>query len=129
MKNFDYYTKPNIFYPRKQDYITYYVYNEGKVITKTVGYEKSKTLLKYEYPGAVIQEILDKKAFEEHQRQFDEELQSRLEEFKNDLYEEFGVSDNPKRHKAYEYAWENESSYGLSKVHEVFGQLVELIED
>ena len=129
MKPFDYYSKPQTLYPNKQDYIRYFVYDRGEVLETTYGYEKSKAELKEEYPNAVIQEVLDDEGYKAHQKQYGEETHKLHEEFVNDLFEEFGVSDNPKRYKAFHLAWEKGHANGLEEVYNEFYDLVELIKD
>lgn len=54
----------------------------------------------------------------------------RLEqEFKEDLLEENGVTDNPKADLCYQKAWEIGHHGGLSEVEIVFSDLVELIQE
>ncbi len=54
--------------------------------------------------------------------------QSRLnEEFKNDLYKEFGVEENPKREKCFLLAYEQGHSSGRGEVYNYFAEFVELI--
>ena len=130
MKPFDYYSKPQTLYPNKQDYTTYYVYDDGKVISKSrygdyVDYVKPT--LKTKYPNAVIQEVLDEEGYKAHRKQYNAESAKLREEFVNDLFEEFDVGDNPKRHKAFDYACDKGGSY--SDVYDVFTDIVELIED
>jgi len=127
MKPFDYYSKPQTLYPNKQDYISYYVYDKGKVLWSAPGYEKSKAQLEKEYPDAVIQVVMDNEGYNEHKKQYGEETHKLHEEFVNDLFEEFGVSDNPKRNRALHYAQEKGDSY--SEIYDVFCDIVELIED
>ena len=129
MKPFDYYSKPQTLYPNKQNYIKYYVYDRGKVLWSAFGYEKDKAELKEEYPNAVIQEVLDEEGYKEHQKQYGEETHKLYEEFVNDLFEEFGVTDNPKRHKAFQVAWQQGHAYGFEEVYNKFDDLVELIRD
>ncbi len=55
--------------------------------------------------------------------------ESRLTEmFKTDLYEEYGVSDNPKRNVLFSKAWSMGHSSGLNEVLNYFDDLVELIQ-
>lgn len=129
MKPFDYYSKPQTFYPNKKDYITFYVYDRGQVVAKSFGFEKSKRQLMDEYPNAVIQEVLDDEGYKAHIKQYDEETHKLHEEFVNDLFEEFGVGDNLKRHKAFALAWERGHSSGYKEVYNQFYDLVELIRD
>jgi hypothetical protein len=129
MKPFEYYSKPQVVYPNKKDYITIYVYDKGQVVSKTVGFEKSKRQLMDEYPNAVIQELLDEDGYKVHLKEYREEVQKLHEEFINDLFEEFGVSDNLKRHKAFDLAWEKGHAYGFSEVYSEFSDIVELIKE
>lgn len=129
MKPFDYYSKPQTLYPNKKDYITFYVYDKGVVLWSGPTWERDKAELKEEYPNAVIQEVLDEGGYKAHQKQYGEETHKLHEEFVNDLFEEFGVSDNPKRHKAFHLAWEKGHANGLEEVYNEFYDLVELIKD
>ena len=82
-----------------------------------------------EYPNAVIQEVLDEDAYKAQRKQYGEEIHKLHEEFVNDLYENFNVTDNPKRFKCFELAWEKGHSNGLEEVYNEFYDLVELIRD
>jgi hypothetical protein len=54
--------------------------------------------------------------------------QARLEaEFKEDLFAEFGVSNNPLREKAYEMAYASGHSSGYAEIYNHFSDLAELI--
>lgn len=48
-------------------------------------------------------------------------------QFKLDLFDEHEVSENPKREKAFEIAWDQGHSAGLSEVASYFSDIVELI--
>lgn len=50
-----------------------------------------------------------------------------LDEFKNDLFEELGITENPKRDILFAKAWENGHSSGLYEVYSISNDLVELI--
>jgi len=127
MKPFDYYNKPKTLYPKKSDYITYYVYDKGECLYKGSTFYTSKQEVKENYPNAVIQEVLDDDAYKAHLKEYKDECSKLRQEFVNDLFEEFGVSDNPKRNKALHYAQEKGDSY--SEIYDVFCDIVELIED
>jgi Tol biopolymer transport system component len=133
MKPFDYYSKPQTLYPNKKDYITLYAYDKGQVVSKSFGFQKSKRQLMDEYPNAVIQEVLNEESYKAHQKQYGEEKHKLHEEFMNDLFEEFGVSDNPKRYKVFliasNIAWEKGHGNDLKEVYNKFYDLVELIKD
>ena len=129
MKPFDYYSKPQIDYPNKKDYITFYVYDKGECLWSGFHWIKDKAELKEEYPNALIQEVLDEDAYKAHQKQYAEETHKLEEEFKNDLFGEYSVRDNPKRFKCFELAWEHGHSSGHSEVYNYFGDFVELIRE
>lgn len=50
-----------------------------------------------------------------------------VQQFKNDLFEEFDVTNNPKRDLCYAKAWEHGHSAGLAEVANYFSDFVELI--
>jgi hypothetical protein len=127
MKPFLYYSRPQTLYPNKSDYIAYYVYDKGECLYKGSTFYTSKQEVKEVYPNAVIQEVLDEDAYKAHFKEYMEECSKLREEFENDLFEDFGVSDNPKRNRALHYAQEKGDSY--SEIYDIFCDIVELIED
>jgi len=129
MKPFDYYSKSQTAYPNKKDYITFYVYDKGECLWSGPTWEKDKAELKEEYPNALIQEVLDEEGYKAHHLQYTDEKHKLHKEFVNDLFEEFGVSDNLKRYKAFNLAWEKGHANGLGEVYNKFDDLVELIKD
>jgi predicted nucleic acid-binding protein len=133
MKPFDYYSKRQTAYPHNKDYITFYVYDKGACILeeKSISATGSitKSHLKQKYPNAVIQEVLNEEEYKAHLKQYGEETHRLHEEFVNDLFNHFNVSDNPKKHKVFEIAWEKGHAYGHEEVYNVFYDLVELITD
>jgi hypothetical protein len=52
-----------------------------------------------------------------------------METFTNDLFEDLGITDNPKRYKLYSIAWEMGHSSGFQEVYNYALQLVDLIKD
>ena len=129
MKPFDYYSKQKTDYPNKNNYYTFYVYDKGVVLWSGPNWEKDKAELKEEYPNALIQEVLDEDAYKARRQEYDVESAKLDREFQNDLFEDYGVSDNPKRFKCFELAWEHGHSSGLEEVYVYFGDLVVLIQD
>ena len=129
MKPFDYYSKQKTDYPNKNNYYTFYVYDKGVVLWSGPNWEKDKAELKEEYPNALIQEVLDEDAYKARRQEYDVESAKLHREFQNDLFEDYGVSDNPKRFKCFELAWEHGHSSGLEEVYGYFGDLVVLIQD
>ena len=129
MKPFDYYSKPQTSYPNKKDYIISYVYDKGECLWSGPTWEKDKAELKEEYPNALIQEVLDEDAYKARRQEYDVESAKLDREFRDDLFEDYGVSDNPKRFKCFEIAWEKGHSFGLEEVDGRFGDFVELIKE
>lgn len=127
MKPFDYYSTPQTLYPNKSDYITLYVYDKGECIY--TGNILSKTELKQKYPNAVIQEVLDEDGYKIHCEQYAFEKVELVQEFQDDLFKAYGVSDNPKRFKCFELAWEHGYSSGHYEVYNYFRDFAELIRD
>jgi hypothetical protein len=127
MKPFDYYSKPQTFYPNKTDYITFFVYDKGKLLYEGNYYTKNE--LKMSYPNAVIQEVLDEETYKAHLKEYDDERAKLEQEFQDDLFAEFNVTDNPKRSKCFELAWDNGHAHGHSEVYNYFSDFVELIYD
>ena len=127
MKDFNYYETTSITYPRSTDYTTYYVYDKGKTIWHG-SYNEYKNNKDVSFPkGFTFQKIVDSDALKEHAAKYREEYNRLLREFKEDLFEEFGVSQNPKREQCYSLAYEDAHSYGLESVYDKFSELVELI--
>ena len=125
MKPFDYYSVRNVLWPNKRDYITLHVYDKGICLYQ--GRDKTKSELKTQYPDAVIQEVFDEESYKEHRKLFDDESGRLHQEFKEDLFTEFGMSKHPKREKIFNYAWEEGHACGLEDVYGVFSDIVELI--
>ena len=127
MKPFDYYSKPKTIYTHKKDYITFYVYDKGECLWSGFHWIKDKAKLKEEYPNALIQEVLNEDAYKAHRKEYYDERNKLYQEFQNDLFEAYGVSDNPKRFLLLTKVEDLRDSY--SEIYDLFGDLVELIED
>ena len=125
MKPFDYYSKAQTLYPNKKDYITFYVYDKGACIYSESSLSNTKSNLREDYPNAVIQEVLDEEAYKAHRKEYCDERNKLYQEFQNDLFEEYGVSDNPKRFLLLTKVEDIRDSY--SEIYDLFGDLVELI--
>lgn len=52
-----------------------------------------------------------------------------LETFKRDLFEDFEVSNNSRKDRAFELAWDRGHSCGYTEVYNCFADLVGLIKD
>lgn len=151
MKDFKYYGSNPYHYPNKDDYKRYNVYKEDQVLRIDVSsiedvYEipevaeviSGKSFPKHQYKTCVfdlcskhkivIFEYYDNDLYLDHKKQYNEESGKRHDEFINDIFEEFHVTDNPKRDKCFSLAWEYGHSSGYSEVYNHFSDLVELIQ-
>lgn len=127
MKPFDYYSKTKTIYPSKKDYTTFYAYDKGECLNIRSNFYTSKREVERDYPNAVIQEVLDEEAYKAHGKEYDDERAKLDQEFQDDLFKEFNVTDNPKRFKCFELAWDKGHAYGHSEVYNCFSDFVELI--
>jgi hypothetical protein len=128
MKPFSYYS-PSTQSPSKGDYRVIYLYDKGEVIWKGRFKDDEHGYLDTvrKYPEAVKQNTVDGEAYRQARIAHQKEVNRLFEEFKNDLFEEFGVAGNPKRWQCFEIAndWSNGS--GKEGIYEKFEILVELI--
>jgi hypothetical protein len=58
---------------------------------------------------------------------YNENVAELREKFKKDLFKHYGISNNPKREIAWDYAWNHHSS-GIQSVAEIMGEIISLIE-
>lgn len=134
MKPFDYYSKPQTSYPSNLDYTTVFVYDKGEVIWSGAHSEYTSTIMD-NHPTAVVQKVFDKDSFKKHRDRHNEESCRLHQQFISDLYAEFGVSDNPKKDKAFALAWDralaraNSFDDRYTYTYEYFKDLTELIKD
>lgn len=125
MKPFDYYGTADIPYPVKSEYVIIYVYSEGKILWQGRG-ENSAEVRK-QYPDALIESHFDKEAYGERVGAHRDAMAKKENEFIQDLFEEFGVTDNPKKGLCYSIAYADGHAYGFSEIYSKFSDLVELI--
>lgn len=131
MKPFHHYTKTSTGLPNKKDYETIYLYHAGKVLWEghwyDCDYPDALDDLKIQYPGAVQQDVLDTDAYNEHKLAYQEEKERLWEKFKQDLFEEYGVSDNSKRFDCFTLAYSRRKGEELEHIYKEFSELCPLI--
>lgn len=124
MKSFDYYSSANKTYINPVDYTTVYVYSQGVCLAAVPAGEFTREL----YPDKVlIERSIDQNALNAARKEASQRAATLHEEFKNDLYKEFCVEDNPKREQAFQIAWEYGHSSGYEDVCNHFCNIVDLI--
>lgn len=127
MKDFMYYGGLKLHYPQEKDYTHIFMYDNGQVIFKGTWWDFRNKKGTFP-PTAVKQEVLAEEAFEKAKKEYNEEIQKRFTEFKQDLEKEFGVEGNPKADLLFAKAWEfGDSNGGYSEAYNYYEDLVDLI--
>lgn len=125
MKRYEYYNgadiqKPELNYPKKPARPNIKPNASSQEIMAYAGLVK-------EYEGKLAQHALDVAAYNEARKPYNKMISDRAEEFKKDLFEECGVTDNPKADNAYSIAYEYGHSSGFAEIATHFFNIVELI--
>ena len=116
MKDFKYYTTYETLFPNKSDYL----YCEcGEWIKETHKF-CPQCGKKTEYEERI-------KMYKNHVRKYRNEEQQKHDEFKEDIFKEFDVLNNPKKDPLFDKVWDIGHSNGYYEVYVTFEDLVELI--
>lgn len=127
--------KNKLRYPRMADYSTVYVYKDGELKRTFAGTDRlsrSQSLALEEGLGGpfVMERVLGREeeaSFLEAMKNYRKEDNRLWQMFKDDLFEEFDVADNPKRELCFAKAQDRGSGTGHEGIFEAFEELVELI--
>ncbi len=141
-------------YPQKKEFTTLYVYHRGTVlaIINATNIVEEATILDAkleelgiavgnkglpenisELPqklfslGVVVEKVVNTDVYRMAKDGHDTIIRARVSEWKKELYEYYGVTDNPKADAVYEKAYDRGHSYGYGEVSSSFGNLVDLI--
>lgn len=132
--NFDKYVN-TLPYPDRNDYTTTFYYKAGKCVGQRIGagavtFPDGRSMMAVQVVPKdwVTEKVVDEAAFREGQERYIAEARRLEELFKADLFEEFGVSDNPKRELCYVIAYRSGHSHGYSEIYAEFSDIVELIQ-
>jgi hypothetical protein len=128
-----------------KDFTTYNVYKGGKVLclnsaanvvteyfidsnfgvsfADTFGRVKDKL----KHNGFLIEETFDKDAYNKHRQEYRDESNRLEAQFKTDLEEEYGVTDNPKKDLLYSKAYDDGHSGGFNDIESSYADMVDLI--
>jgi len=122
--NFDKYVN-NVPYPRKKDFTEWYHYKGGNFLGKTKNneYEDANILF-----GAVIEKVVDEEAYKAAREAYYREENKMMGLFADDLADELGISNHPKKDKFLHLCWQEGHSGGFSEVYNVACTWVELLE-
>lgn len=108
-------------YPDKADFTTMYVYKNGKVIWK--GPKSDSTWA----PSGVKEYVFDEEGYKKVRTVYYKNQSDMNTLFVKDLFEEFGVTNNPKANKCYAIVYEHGHSSGNEEIYYWFMELVDLI--
>lgn len=117
--NYDDY-KVTLEYPNKKDFMTTYYYKGGECIETVQGYGPDKN-------GFVIERSVNELDYKNARTIYKNAEYSAYTKFKNDLFNELGIENNPKRELLFSKAWEMGHSSGYYSVFEHAEDLVDLI--
>jgi hypothetical protein len=127
----------NFPYPRKEEFRTRYQYRGGAAVAKQVNGGTIELVGPKVYPdnAAVLEALVrcvkedvdDEGSYKAALTAYGRET-VRLESlFRRDLFEDLGITDNPRADKLYSMAWEHGHSVGYSEVYNYACDLAELI--
>jgi hypothetical protein len=76
---------------------------------------------------AVLEKATRDAAYKEAKTAYNAETARLMQQFKADMFEDLGITDNPKADKLYAKAWDYGHSSGLREVYNYAADLVDLI--
>jgi len=79
--------------------------------------------------GLTVEKDFDSVQYKKAQTSYRAVIGERIDAFRKDLYEHYGVTDNPKADAVYDKAYDRGHSAGFGEVSAYFGDLVDLIVD
>jgi hypothetical protein len=121
MKDISYYSTNTLPYPNPDHFKVVYVYQQGKTVARVPGYKWND--VKSEYVGMVTEIVRDDAALKKARVEYGAETSRLTAEFRADLFEDNGVTDNPKAAKAYSLAWGYGHASGLGEVKQYFEEV------
>jgi hypothetical protein len=109
----------------KDEFTWVYVYSKGSKVDYLSLEDFRK---KYKDTNLVFEKEFNEVAYKQMQKEYNEEESRCYNQFKQDLLEEYYVTDNPKAEKCFSMAWEKGHSSGYESVANEFDELVDLIQ-
>ena len=129
MKDYSYYEGRDLSRPTKDQFTTWYIYNNGALVWKGDYTEKANFAARMQdNPCYVWQKAIDFEEYKKAAANFNKEYGSRGVEFRLDLLASAGLDpEHPKVKKLYDLAWEYGHASGLEEVRYHFEELLPLI--
>jgi hypothetical protein len=155
-KKTDYLRGKDLYCPNKRDYTELYLYLRGqnlaRITTGNVDTEATRldqyldtrdistgvTGLTHDFDkissqlkkiGLTVEKYVDVDQYKKETDVYRNLIGDRINAFRKDLYEYYGVTDNPKADAVYDKAYDRGHSAGIGEVSSIFGDLVDLIVD
>lgn len=132
--NFDSY-KNTLKYPLRKDFARQFVYKGGKLVATISHHPQNESPVTVFESGftkipeiAVVETEIDDAAHKLALAAYHAAEQEVYDRFKNALFVDLGIANNPRRHVLFAKAWERGHSSGLQEIYNVACDLVELIE-
>jgi len=129
LKNFAYYQEVGMDYPDQAAYSKVYVYNKGKVVVngKPASEVNTSVIADYKKQGFTVETSFDRESYNAARSEYGQLEGQKNAEFRDDLFDEHGVTGNPRASRCYGIAWSYGHSSGLQEVASYFSELVDLI--
>jgi hypothetical protein len=130
MKPLEYYTTVSVKQPTRDEFTDVFVYSRGEVVFKGPFIEYGPQA-NVRFKDMLVEKVLNEEGFKSQRMAYNAEATRLRAEFKNDLFHEYGVTQNPKAELAYSMAMEHYDGYGtkLQDAVDHFEQLVPLFKD
>ena len=130
--NFDSY-KNTLDYPSRDRFKTKYWYRGGKVVATKIAdgpilNPESVEIETSQLAGTVTEVVYNDAGFRAAREVYSAKEMEIYAQFKQDLFEDLGITHHPLREKLFSKAWEDGHSAGYQEVHICAENLVELIE-
>lgn len=122
MKEFAYYSALKNPRPKKSEFTTIYIYSKGRVLG---GVREDKYIASDWPENAVKEKVFDETNYKNMMQAYYTESRQKFLEFQLDVFNEFGVSENPKALMAIEMAWDKHKDFQMAYEH--FQDLLPLI--
>lgn len=129
MKNFESY-KNNLPYPSSIDFTTVFWYRAGRAVATQEGTAAIVSLTNStpDFTSCVVEKIVNQQKLKEARDAYGAETARLTEVFRQDLFEDLGITNHPMRDKLFSKAWEDGRAHGFSEVYHCACNLIDLIE-
>lgn len=122
----NYYNKIEVECPRLENYVDHIFVKDGVEIHTGSYLKYLEYIAKEKVENAIFDRVYDMKSYRQDKKNYQDSIDTKKEEFKTDLFKEFGVENNPKAVELYGKLKDNFNLSDLDFV-ETFKNFVSLI--